>query len=102
MRDLRAAYRNYGLRTGRCPEAFPLTVQRSEPLTPGGTHGYVAVFMKLTTRGGGWIMNRAMIVLALLVAVTSAGYAQAGGGASVCVVKKSGHCPFPHHGAVSA
>src|SRR4030065_2981048 len=102
MRDLRAAYRNYGLRTGRCPEAFPLTVQRSEPLTPGGTHGCVAVFMKLTTRGGGWIMNRAMIVLALLAAVTSAGYARVGGGDIVYGGKKNGNCPFPHHGAVSA
>jgi len=41
-------------------------------------------------------MNRAMIVLALLVAVTSAGYAQVGGGDIVYEVKKIGNVTFRH------
>ena len=41
-------------------------------------------------------MNRAMIVLALAVAVTSAGYARVGGGDIVYVVKKSGNVTFRH------
>src|SRR3989304_4429892 len=41
-------------------------------------------------------MNRAMIVLALLVAVTSAGYARVGGGDIVYEVKKIGNVTFRH------
>ena len=41
-------------------------------------------------------MNRAMIVLTLLVAVTSAGYAQVGGGDIVYEVKKIGNVTFRH------
>ena len=41
-------------------------------------------------------MNRAMIVLMLLVAVTSAGYARVGGGDIVYVVKKIGSVTFRH------
>jgi c(7)-type cytochrome triheme protein len=41
-------------------------------------------------------MNRAMIVLALAVAVASAGYARVGGGDIVYQVKKIGNVTFRH------